>query len=102
MSSPKLIKLETNELTGPEHERLVELESTIQRNFQGFLHTGEALSEIRDAKLYRQTHATFESYVRQRWGLKLSRAYQLMDAAGVVEDLKTSTMVEVLPQNERQ
>lgn len=29
-----------------------------------------ALIEVRDRKLYRETHATFEDYVRAKWGEK--------------------------------
>jgi hypothetical protein len=61
---------------------------------------GAALLTIRDSRLYRQNYATFEDYCRERWGIKHSRAYQLMDAAGVMRNL--STIVEVLPANEAQ
>jgi hypothetical protein len=34
-----------------------------------FASVSDALREIRDRKLYRGTHATFEDYCRERWGL---------------------------------
>jgi hypothetical protein len=46
-------------------------------------------------------YGTFEEYLHQRWHMGQSRAYQLMDAAGVVTNLKVSTVVE-LPRNESQ
>lgn len=53
---------------------------------------GRALTVIRDARLYRETHATFEAYCRERWQMSRPRAYQLISAAGM------STTVD----NERQ
>jgi hypothetical protein len=89
-----------------ERSALEACERTIEAGLQTFLEVGTALLAIRAGKLYRATHATFEAYCRQRWGLKQSRAYQLMDAADVVGSLKsaaheTSTIVE-LPANEAQ
>ena len=40
------------------------LESTVQ---QAFFVAGKALKELRDLRLYRETHDTFESYVRDRF-----------------------------------
>jgi hypothetical protein len=40
-----------------------------------------ALREIRDRRLYRSTHETFEEYCKDRWGFASSRARQLIAAA---------------------
>jgi len=48
---------------------------------------GRALREIRDARLYRATHGTFEDYCEQRWEIEWRRAYQLMDASAAAENL---------------
>lgn len=87
-------------LTATEGEALAELEEVIERGLTTFVDVGNALLSIRDERLYRAEYATFEDYCRERWGLSQPRAYQLMDAAGVV-----STMVESglePPTNERQ
>lgn len=55
-----------------------------------FVAAGAALSAIRDAKLYRETHATFEGYCQERWGLSRPRAYQLIEATGVQANCKCS------------
>ena len=47
---------------------LPELERVIERGQQTFIEVGRALLEIRDRRLYRETHATFEAYCRERWG----------------------------------
>ncbi|GCE01577.1 hypothetical protein [Embleya hyalina] len=45
---------------------------------------GMALQEIRSRDLYKVTHATFESYVEQRFQLSRQRAYQILEAAPVM------------------
>ena len=64
--------------------RLAALERVIERGKQTFIEVGEALAEIRTKRLYRETHATFEEYLRKRWGMGRSQAYRLIDASGVV------------------
>lgn len=81
-------------------ERLAELESAIARGLTTFVEVGAALAEIRDARLYRETHGTFEDYCRERWQMSRPRAYQLIDAAGVVAGL--STNVDTVPTSESQ
>jgi 16S rRNA G966 N2-methylase RsmD len=38
---------------------------------------------IRDERLYRETHDTFESYLDERWQMSRSRGYRLIDGAQV-------------------
>jgi len=80
---------------------LADQETIIAQGLKTFYAVGTALLTIRDQRLYREDHSTFEVYCQERWGLKQSRAYQYIDAAGVVSDLQSSTIVE-LPQNEAQ
>jgi hypothetical protein len=61
---------------------------------------GKALLEIRDQRLYRQQHRTFEDYCRERWKWTRQRGYQLMQAASVARNL--STIVDTSAQNEAQ
>lgn len=81
-----------------EKQRLEVLESVIDAGMQTFVHVGNALLEIRDGRLYRQTHSTFEDYCRERWGMSRPRAYQLIEAAETVSNL--STIVDILPTAE--
>ena len=78
------------------------LEATIAHGFQSFMDVGKALQEIRDCKLYRNTHGTFEEYCEDRWGISASRARQLVGAFGAMVDIKSVTNVTLLPQNEGQ
>lgn len=81
---------------------LARLEQVIQRGLETFIEVGNALSQIRDRRLYAQSHQSFEEYCKERWGLKQSRAYQLMDAAQTIENLSQSSTIVELPKNEAQ
>jgi hypothetical protein len=70
---------------GPiERGRLGELEAVIERGLQTFIEVGQALLEVRDARLYRATHGTFEDYCRERWDMRRESADRLVRAAEVV------------------
>ncbi len=72
------------DLTDVETDRLDELEHVVARGLQTFVEVGQALGEIRDRRLYRATHGTFDNYCRERWGFVASRARQLIAAAETV------------------
>lgn len=78
---------------------LPELERVIERGQQTFIEVGRALLEIRDRRLYRETHATFEAYCRERWGWSRQHAMRQMDAAQVADAV---TPTGVIPPTERE
>lgn len=45
-------------------------ERVIQDSLTTFWKVGRALAQIRDERLYRTTHGTFEDYCRERWDSK--------------------------------
>lgn len=78
------------------------LERTIE---QSFVVLGNALKILRDKRLYRETHASFEAYVRDRFGYSRRAADYLIGASEVVENLKREQIVlgtNVLPTKESQ
>jgi hypothetical protein len=83
-----------------ERARLSELEAIVREGLRKFIEVGNALLEIRDARLYREQQETFEDYLRDSWNMRRSRGYQLIDAA------RLSTVVDSAglpaPANERQ
>jgi hypothetical protein len=83
-----------------ESSRRAELEAVIELGLATFITVGNALLEIRDSRLYRDTHSTFEDYCRERWQMVASRARQLIGAAEVVANLQSVTTVT--PTSERQ
>jgi hypothetical protein len=87
-------------LNDAEQERLRELEAIVDKGLQPFYEVGQALIEIRDRKLYRQTHKTFEAYCKEKWNLARQTAYQLIGAVKVVENL--SAIADKMPTKESQ
>src|SRR5436190_13799470 len=56
-------------LSPTEVEQFGKLEATVKRGLETRLELVEALADIRDARLHRDTHETFEAYLRERWRL---------------------------------
>lgn len=78
------------------------LENTVK---QAFYIAGQALKQLRDKRLYRETHKTFESYVKERFEFSKRNAYYLIDAHEVVNNLKSEQIVHfdiILPTKESQ
>ena len=71
--------------------RLAELETVIERGKQTFVEVGQALMGIRDGRLYRETHATFEAYCQKRWGFTHRFANLQIAAATVSGNLGSQT-----------
>jgi hypothetical protein len=110
------------ELTVEEQLRLAELQNIIYRNFKAFYVVGCALMEIRDRRLYRQTHDTFEAFCRERFEIARTTAYQYIETSKVMDNLRnclqiadgegdpyikvgecdTCIYIEYLPANENQ
>lgn len=88
-----------NALTANESALLASYEKTIENGVRSFVEVGEALLNIRDSRLYRETHKTFEAYCADRWSLTVRNAYQLIEAAGVYDDVNQGTQK---PANEKQ
>lgn len=62
-----------------------------------FVEVGEALLRIRDERLYRETHGSFEEYCRERWGMARKRAYDFIAAAEVTAELSPTGDIPVPP-----
>lgn len=86
--------------TAVDTDRLAELEHVIERGLNTFVDVGNALMEIRDSRLYRNSHATFEEYCRDKWGMSRFYAHRLIDAAIITTNLLP--MGNILPDSERQ
>jgi hypothetical protein len=92
--------VEVTELTQEEQSDRLHLERKVER---AFFEAGKALIELRDRRLYRSTHKTFDEYCLDRFGYNRSRSYQLVDAAIVVDNLqKCPQIVDILPTAEGQ
>lgn len=67
-----------------ESRRLIALEETIEAGRQTFVEVGLALAEIRDSRLYRNEHKTFESYCKARWNFSRQYAHCLIASSDAV------------------
>ncbi len=79
---------------------LARLERIIETGLAVWVTVGRALRAINAQKLYLLTHLSWAAYCEERWKIGRTRAYQLIEAMAVVDDL--STMVDIPPpDNER-
>jgi hypothetical protein len=67
---------------------LAQCEDVIARGMKSFIEVGTALPKIRDERLYREKHAMFEDYCRKRWGWSRQRAFQLIEVAERLIDVR--------------
>lgn len=70
---------------------------------RAFVVAGKALEVINRGRLYRETHATFADYVSDRWEMKRSHAYRLIEewpvaaAVSPIGDINEAQTRELLP-----
>ncbi|MEV0295933.1 hypothetical protein [Nocardia sp. NPDC050710] len=67
-------------LSDREQSQLDACESSIDGLRIAFWAAGRALQIVRDGRLYRDAHATFDDYVEQRWDMQRSYAHKLIRA----------------------
>ncbi len=72
----------TEDMTEEEGARLIELEREVEKAMRSAGRiAGAALAEIRDQRLYRASHRSFDAYVLERHGLARSTAYAMIATA---------------------
>jgi hypothetical protein len=98
VEAPQPILEALNEDEAVEREQL---EYDVDQGIEGAFKVANALLTIREKRLYRSTHATYEEYVEDRFQMSVRRARYLTFAAGVVKSLEDSGVTD-LPTNERQ
>jgi hypothetical protein len=74
----------TGALSKSEAAELAECEEVLRGGLRWWVDSGSALDRIREGRLYRATHPTFEDYCRTEWGISRVHAHRLIDAAGLV------------------
>lgn len=79
--------IDLSPLDSTEQAQLIACEKIIEKGYNTFIEVGNALFEIRNNKLYREKHSTFEEYCKGKWQIKRQRAYELMEAATIVNGL---------------
>ncbi|MBE9002508.1 hypothetical protein IQ274_31070 [Nostoc sp. LEGE 12447] len=103
LATIEVVAVEIRELTDQEESLRLQLERQVER---AFLSAGQALMELRDRRLYRSTHQTFEEYCRERFNYSRDAAYLKISATVVYENLQkflpTNGRQIPMPTNERQ
>lgn len=88
------------ELTKGEKKRFSDLCGVVDRGIKSFFEVGMALSEIRESRLYRETHDNFEDFCRERWDIGKTYAHGQIQAYHVVENVRNCGAI--IPANEAQ
>lgn len=83
-----LVESGTSSITPIEEQRFVQLEHTIRTGIAVFYAVGGALVEIREKRLYRANHTTFEDYCQKQWGMTRQHANRMISAAQIVNELE--------------
>lgn len=94
--------MSTEALTKTESQTLASYEVAIKQGLETFVEVGTAFAAIRDGRLYRETHDTFEDYCHKRWMLSRSYVNRVIAAAGVVNAIDAQGHQATLPESERQ
>lgn len=93
-----VVSTKIEELTEDEEKERHRLERKVER---AFYEAGSALRQLRDRRLYRSTHRTFEEYVKDRFGYNRISAHYRIAAVEVIDNLFTNGE-QILPTSERQ
>lgn len=111
MQKKAIVKVDSNKLTTVETASLKKCEAIIEKGLKTFIEVGRALMEIRNDRLYRATHKTFEAYCQAKFALKRERAYELINASETANSLpkeeanklteSTAKVLKKVPANKR-
>ncbi|MCC5602145.1 hypothetical protein [Nostoc favosum] len=80
--------VEIPELIEQEIRDRLHLERKVER---AFFEAGKALTELRDRRLYRSTHQTFEEYCRDRFSYTYRHVNYLIAGSKIVDNIKMGT-----------
>jgi len=87
-----------------DEEELSHLEHVISDGLDSFYKVGEALSKVKDKKLYKLGGFTdFEDYCIEKWGMKANYARRLIVSSDTVKNIELNVPIgTLLPQTESQ
>jgi len=103
----KLPIAEVPEFSASDRARLKHLEAIIEKGIGTFVDVGQSLCEVRDDRLYlMEGFTTFSDYLRGKWALGKTYAYQLIASSQVATNLSAAADMmrpcEIQPVHERQ
>lgn len=86
------------ELTPAERDTLAQCRSALATEQRAWVEAGRALRTIRDGKLYRDAHATFDDFLASGAKLERSRAYRMINGSTVLENVAPGRHFERVPE----
>lgn len=89
-------------LTVQERIDLSHHEQAIEHGRHATLKMAQALLDIRNRRLYRENHETFDRYCEDRWHFSRQHGYYLCNFATTVAELQSVSTTVYIPENERQ
>jgi hypothetical protein len=75
----------------PDDATLEYLEAVIETNLAGAMAVASALTVIHDRKLYKPTHATWETYCLERWQMSRSAAWRQIGQSKALAELPSGS-----------
>jgi ParB family chromosome partitioning protein len=83
---------------------LKENELIIEKGLNTFYEVGNALTEIRDNRLYKELYPTFEQYCKERWGISRDYSYRMIRSSSVIANIKNvdNCLQNEIPKTEGQ
>lgn len=89
----------TPHLNADEHFEFITCKQIIERHLEKFIEVGLAFNTIRNKRLYRETHDTFEDWCEDAYGTTARQVYRICRAAEMVQDwrLRASTLGSQFP-----
>lgn len=101
------IRLSCKKAESSRKQRCFQLEQIIEKGLKAFYEVGKALTEIQKEKLYKERgYSNFRTYCEQRWGIKKSHAYRIIQATeafdNIVSPIGDTFTGKQLPTNEAQ
>lgn len=89
----------SGQLSAKEREDFSKLREVVRKGLGTFVAVGKALGHIRDEKLYRETHDTFEAFLAGEWDMSKAHASRQISAAALVGTLAS---IGAVPLSETQ
>lgn len=83
-------------MTARDRKLFLSKENILEHHFSTFKQAGEALLAIRDQRLYRENHVSFDIYCRARWDMSKTQANRLISAAQVVGSLTSPETEQIV------
>ena len=93
--------VENESLSTDEKTALAKCCNTVKKGQESFLKIAEAIQQINDDRLYRETHKSVKAFCVARFDMSMHEADRYVGAARVISDLKEGGF-ETLPKNEGQ